>query len=126
MGKSKSDRVDSRSLMLKAEANAAGKREAPELLPDVPELVDDCPTLNAYLTVRELNGKPRKTATLTFWVEDWGIKAVFSDRENKRKLWAEASSLIDLLKALESRLTADQVDWRSDAGTKWNGSRKPS
>jgi hypothetical protein len=90
-------------------------------LPDVPELVDECPVLNAFLTCNEFEGKVRKTSTITLWVEEHGIKGVFSDRHGKRKLWAEAESLIAFFQALEARLTADQVDWRSDSGTKWRG-----
>lgn len=121
MSKSKSDRVDTRALILKAANHAPKAPEAEGVLPDVPELADDCPTLNAYLTVLEVDGKPRKTATITWWVEECGVKGVFSDRQHKRKLWVSAPSLIEFLKALEERLTAPVVDWRSDAGTKWRG-----
>lgn len=121
MATSKKNRVDTRALMLEAEAHRPKPTEALDVLPDVPDIVETCPTVNAYLCVKELDGKPRKTATITFWVEDCGVKGVFSDRQAKRKLWAEADSLMAFLEALEARLTAKTIDWRSDSGTKYRG-----
>lgn len=121
MAKSSKKRADARAALLEQITPAAAAANEDGLLPDIPEWAEAFPALNAMMTVCEFDGKPRKTATVTIWVEEHGVKAVFSDRQHKRKLWAVASSIGSLWGELEAALTAKTPDWRSDAGTKWRG-----
>lgn len=114
----KSKRADDRSKLLTplrvTDTNGAGNG----LLPDVPELCEAFPVLNAMLTVTSIEGVKRQPATLTLWVEDHGIRAVLSDRSAKRKMWATAPSLGGLYGELEASLTHPQPKWMDDTGTR--------
>jgi hypothetical protein len=118
MGTKARSRKDDRVNLL---GNVAPKKQgenADGLLPDLPEAAEAFPILNAMLTVNEMNGKPRQTATVTFWVEDWGCKGVLSDRACKRKLWATSPSLMGLLGEFESQLASGSPPWRDESGTR--------
>lgn len=118
MAKDKQEIADKRASLLKSllPSDTAGNQAG--LYPDVPECVEAFPTLNAWLTVTRLDGKKIQPATITFWVEEDGLRAVFNARSIKRKLWAQAPSIMGLLGELEDALTRKTVDWRSDGGTK--------
>lgn len=94
------------------------QKDCPTVLPDIPEFQEAFPVLNAFFTVVELNGKPRKTPTITLWVEGWGIKAVLADRENKRKLWLTTASLGLLWADLDQMLQDPNARWMSEDGTR--------
>lgn len=109
---------DPRAKLLPPVTVNAAKAAGDGFYPDLPEAVEAFPILNALLTVNQIDGKTRQGATITFWMEDIGVKAVMSDRAAKRKLWAQAPSLMGILGELEAALEAKTVDWRNDAGTK--------
>lgn len=114
----KSSQVDKRADLIKHLTQDAARDKGDGSLMDVAEWAEAFPTLNAFLTCNKVGDKPRQVPTITFWVEDVGIKCVLADRASKRKLWAVAPSLGSLWGELEASLTARSVDWRSEAGTK--------
>lgn len=118
MAKAKQEIADKRAALLERLLVADTKDGQDGLYPDLPEAVEAFPTLNAMLTVTRIGDKKVQPATITFWMEEEGVRAVFNARHIKRKLWAAAPSLMGILGELESALTRKQVDWRSDAGTK--------
>lgn len=118
MGTNGKARADDRAKLLGRLLPKKQGENADGLLPDVPECVEAFPILNAMLTVNSIDGKPRQTATITFWVEDWGVKGVLSDRAGKRKMWATAPSLMGLLGEWEANLAGPNPDWRSESGTR--------
>ena len=118
MTKAKQAIADARANLLKTLLVEDTKGNGDGLYPDLPEAAEAFPVLNAMLTVTRLEGKTVQPATITFWMEEDGVKAVFNARHIKRKLWASAPSLMGVLGELESALTRKNVDWRSDAGTK--------
>jgi hypothetical protein len=118
MAKSNKAKADERAARLKGILTATTSGRGDGLLPDIPECVEAFPILNALMTVTEIDVKARKTATITFWVDDMGVKAVMSDRASNRKLWATSPSIMGVLGELEAALQAPEVDWRNSAGTK--------
>jgi len=121
MAKDVKKSADDRAKLLGRITPVEAQSNGDGLYPDVPECAEAFPILNALLTVTEVDGKKRKGATITFWVEAEGLRAVMSDRSANRKLWACAPSLMGLLGELEAALESPRVDWRNDAGTKWKG-----
>lgn len=118
MGTNGKVRSDDRAALLQPLLKGQSAHEANGLLPDVADLAEAFPTLNAMLCVNEVGGKPRQTATVTFWVEEWGVKGVLSDRATKRKLWAVSTSVMGLMGEFDSHLSSPQPDWRNEAGTR--------
>lgn len=107
---------DPRITALREAAAARPKEEKPEFLPDVPDWAKACPTLNAFFTVAEIDGKPRQLPTLTIWVEPYGIKGVLADRGQKRKMWFTSNSLVELWDALEAALRDPNARWTDETG----------
>lgn len=110
--------ADPREALLASLTATVNSASANGLLPDVPEFAESFPAVNALLTVTRLDGKDRIPATISFWVEDGGVKGVLNDRHAKRKLWGVAPSLLGLIGELEASLGSKEVPWRSDAGTR--------
>lgn len=55
---------------------------------------------------------PRRTATVLFFAEDGEFKACVHDREGERSLFRSASTVVELLEALEKTLARGGSDWR--------------
>jgi len=71
------------------------------------------PTLWSYLAdATWSDGSARSTSTLTLFVEDGLVKLCLNDRELKRTCWSTGGTLEASAEALESRLAADNADWR--------------
>lgn len=59
------------------------------------------------------DGKERETSTLTVFYEDGQCKVCLGERNYNLSLWASGATLMEALMALEARLTAPVVEWRS-------------
>lgn len=73
------------------------------------------PNLAEYLCAQAYgDGTPRKTATLTIFVDDGAFKASLNDRDNERSLFVSGSGFYDVLDVLEALLLEDdtKVGWR--------------
>lgn len=89
------------------------------------ELAGDCPCVHALLTCPVgPEGRPRRTASLLVFFEDGVWKGVLHDREMGRQLWVTSRWYVDLVVALEERLTADPIDWRRARQWAREGARK--
>jgi hypothetical protein len=65
------------------------------------------------------DGTPRTLSTLTIFVDDDQVKLCLNDRAQGLTGWASGSSVEEALKALESGLKEDTIEWRrSSAGGK--------
>jgi hypothetical protein len=92
---------------------------------NIPEFIDAFPVLNAYLCEDTQKGTSRKGATVTLWVDDLGLHAVVNDRDAKVKAFFVSHAMNSLWGDLEAFLLSDDPDWRSEAGTKSRGRRRP-
>lgn len=76
------------------------------------------PTLWEHLTQRTYDDEtktPRKTSTITLFLRpDGALGAVLNDKDNARSCFAAATSLKDLLDALEAAASSEDTEWRAD------------
>lgn len=80
------------------------------------------PALSEFLTVDQLDGKARQTATLSVFHAQGVLRCFLNDRESRMSLCVSADTFDALLDALEASLTSDDPGWRSmDGGTKKKG-----
>jgi hypothetical protein len=77
------------------------------------------PALSEYLTLEEWEpGKPRKTSTIVWFVEQGLLKACINDRDASQVAFVSAESLTGLWEALEEGLAMNSLDWRFSKGGK--------
>jgi len=88
-----------------ASATAGGKASDPAL-------EKKCPTLHAFMTLIEEDGKPRSPSSLVLFTEDGQWKACLTEKDANLKLWRSADTLEKVLLALEKALVSGQADWR--------------
>lgn len=58
------------------------------------------------------DGKPRKTSTITLFVEGGKAKLCLSDREEGLTGWVSADTIWEAVRLLEQGLVDDSIDWR--------------
>lgn len=86
--------------------------------PDAPAATDgewmqDFPALHEYLTaVRDVDGKSRRTSTLTLFADGGSWKGFLNERALGCSLCATGSTIADVLSALEVMLEGDSPPWR--------------
>jgi len=79
-----------------------------------PKSRKEAPTLLCYLEEAAWpDGELREPSTLIVFVEEGSFKACLSEKNTLKSLWATSKTFWGLLEALESRLTADTLDWRA-------------
>lgn len=71
------------------------------------------PALWEYLTLDEVDGRPRSRSTLTLFVEDNSWKVCCADRDLDRVLFRSATAYAGLLAAVEEALGSRLPDWRA-------------
>lgn len=77
------------------------------------------PNVWEYLSLRVYeDGKARKTATATVFVEDDQVKVCLSDRDTGRTAWSSGRTLEEALALLEGQLAGATLVWRSNAGNR--------
>ena len=104
--------------MLKKPTKTSGGVGARVVVSDA-VLEERCPTVLQYLQNDTYeDGSPRRTSTITLFVEDGRVKACLNDRDNDRTCFVTAESLLDVLDALEVSVL--------DEGTVWKEGRKPT
>lgn len=59
------------------------------------------------------DGSPRKPSTLTVSIVDGAWKLALNDRDAEASTFVTAATFEDALKALETRIQADECDWRA-------------
>lgn len=109
------------SAALGASASAATGGKASD-----PALEKRCPTLHAFMTLTEEDGKPRSPSSLVVFTEDGQWKGCLTEKDANLKLWRSADTLEKLLGALEKALASGQADWRkgwTDPNLKRRGKR---
>lgn len=75
------------------------------------------PAIAEYLTLTKWeSGKPRKTTTLTLFVEDGAFKVCVNDRDGGRVAFVTGNALGEVWDALEGGLATASLDWRRAAG----------
>jgi hypothetical protein len=85
------------------------------------------PALLEFLTLNQVEGKARKTATLTVFTDSGLWKCFLNDRESGKQLAASADTFSGLLTALEGRITSDDPEWReAPSWTQQKATRKRS
>jgi len=70
------------------------------------------PTLFAFMTLLEEEGKPRSPSSLVIFTEDGTWKGCLTERDAGLQLWRTGETLAKLLGALEKALASGQADWR--------------
>lgn len=70
------------------------------------------------------DGTPRTLSTLTLFIDEGSVKLCLNDRAQGLTGWASGSSVEEALKALESGLREDTIEWRRSGGQKGQKSRK--
>jgi len=71
-----------------------------------------CPTLHAFMTLLEEDGKAREPSSLVVFTEDGCWKGCLTEKGAGLTLWRTAESLQKLLQAFEKALVGGQADWR--------------
>lgn len=79
------------------------------------------PTLFAFLTVTEEDGKKRTPSSLVVFAEGSEFKACLTEKDANLKLWRSAETFQGLFKALETALASGQADWRRGYDSGGNG-----
>lgn len=70
------------------------------------------PTLHAFMTAVEEDGKPRSPSSLVVFTEDGQWKGCLSERDAGLQLWRTGETLQKLLSGLEKALASGNADWR--------------
>lgn len=70
------------------------------------------PTLSEFLTVTEVDGVARQTATLSVFYSQGFLRCFLNDRETRQSLCVTAESFQALLDGLEATLGSDEPGWR--------------
>jgi len=77
------------------------------------ELTRRCPMVSEMLSTHEVSGKPRKSASLSVWVEPQeGWKACLNERQEGFVLFSCSDSLMGAIEALEALLELPSPPWR--------------
>ncbi len=80
-------------------------------------LAKRCPFLFALMTeLLDDADKARQPCSVVIFAEDGLWKGCLSEKNLDMNLWASADSLVGVLEALELRLNADVIEWRSKPG----------
>jgi hypothetical protein len=77
-----------------------------------PVFEKQCPTLFAFMTVTEEDGKPRSPSSLVVFTEDGQWKGCLSEKDAGLQLWRTGETLQKLLGSLEKALAGGNADWR--------------
>lgn len=86
-------------------------------------LLASCPTVWEFMSIGELDGKPRQRSTLSLWLQDGLVTVCLNERDMAMCLYAGGESLEAALLALEGKLASPSPDWRRS----WlSGKRKKS
>ncbi len=85
-----------------------------------PVMEKQCPTLFAFMTETEEDGKPRSPSSLVVFTEDGLWKACLSEKDASLQLWRTGETFQKLLGALEKALASGNADWRK----KWTPGAK--
>lgn len=70
------------------------------------------PTLHAFMTEVEEDGKPRSPSSLVIFTEDGVWKGCLSEKDAGLQLWRTGETFQKLLGALEKALAGGNADWR--------------
>lgn len=96
----------------------AGKAES-DLVFEDQSFAEKFPTLYLLLASSEVvNGKRRKTCTLTIVAEDGVVKCGLKERDRNLSLWTSSESVGGVFTALEEALGERPVKWRR---VEWHG-----
>lgn len=83
------------------------------------------PALYEYVTADAFpDGSPRKTSTVSVFVDRDGWKGSLKDRERALILFATDTSFLGVLEALEGLLTSDRPPWKDDRWAESKGGQK--
>lgn len=93
-------------------ALGAAANEAKGAAASDPALEKTCPTLHAFMTLTEEDGKPRSPSSLVVFTEDGTWKGCLSEKDAGLQLWRTGETLQKLLGALEKALAGGNADWR--------------
>lgn len=96
-------------------------KAAPPRRADAGEIGSMYPALAEWLTLTELDGKPRETATLLVFAEGPLWKCRILDRTEDAQAFLTGRTLVELLDALEAGLVEDTLDWRQVKA--WGGKK---
>jgi len=58
------------------------------------------------------DGSPRKTATITFFIDEGCVKVCLNDRDQSLAAFCSGDTLDAALRALEAGLEAESLEWR--------------
>lgn len=79
------------------------------------DLASLAPLVHWFLTSpTSPKGATRSTGSVTIWIDRGQFQIVLNDKDLGQKLYASADDILGLWAALESRLSAPEVDWRPD------------
>lgn len=81
--------------------------------------------LEHLITTAYGDGTARQPSTLIIVADTGGWRGCVADKDNDRTLWKAATSVLDLLTALEQALAEDDpTAWRQSAASKWKGKKR--
>jgi len=70
------------------------------------------PTLHAFMTALEEDGKERSPSSLVIFTEEGLWKACLSEKDANLQLWRTGETVAKLLGAIEKALAGGNADWR--------------
>lgn len=70
------------------------------------------PALTDFISCTQLDGEPRKTATLSIFFDLGQLKCFLNDRHEGQSLCVVADTFTGLWEALEATITSDDPGWR--------------
>lgn len=76
------------------------------------------PALGEFVTIEQVDGKARQTATLNVFYAQGTLRAFLNDRESGLSLCVSADTMAGLLDGLEATLTSDDPGWRPINGSR--------
>lgn len=75
-------------------------------------LFEQCPDLAEWLSCEQFRGQPRRTPTLTLFVEDGRLKCVLNDRATDQTSFWTFSSAFGVWTELQDALCHENLEWR--------------
>jgi len=88
-----------------------------------PAMEKQFPTLHAFMTAIEEDGRPRSPSSLVVFTEDGQWKGCLSEKDIGLQLWRTGDTLQKLLGSIEKALASGQADWRKKYSPDQRGKR---
>jgi len=87
------------------------------VVPPDPQMVKHYPALWEFMSLEEIEGVARETATINLsWGSEQGFMAFLNDRASKQYICVTGDSLTFILAALNSKLMDEDPGWRESKG----------